>query len=227
MKYANCSVASPAMQPDPAAMKLLLALTLAAALPLVAAPEKRSPASVAPNCEVGLAPGKYSEKSIYRLTADWTDADGKKVRLDSLRGRPVVVAMFFTSCMHSCPFLVNELKVMQKALSAKASDRAQFLLVSIDPERDSATALKEFRTKHKLAGERWTLLTGSHDAVKQLAEKIGFSYAPGSKTQFAHSLLVTVLDGNGEVAHQQVGLGVDRRDATKKLEKLATAKSAH
>ena len=205
---------------------LLLALTFSAAASLVAAPEKRSPTSVAPNCKTGLMPGKYSEKSIYRVTSEWTDADGGKVRLDSLRGRPIVLAMFFTRCQHSCPFIVNDLKAMQKALSAKASDRVQFVLVSIDPERDSAAALKEFRTRHKLASERWTLLTGSHDAVRQLAEKIGFNYAPGSKTQFAHSLLVTVLDGNGDVAHQQAGLGVDRRDATKKLEKLSTAKGA-
>lgn len=206
-------------------MKLLhFALTISAAASLVAAPEKRSPASIAPNCEVGLAPGKYSEKSIYRVTSDWTDADGKTVRLDSMRGRPVVLLLFFTNCQHSCPFLVNDLKAMQKALSAKASDRVNFVLVSIDPERDSAAALKEFRTKHKLTGERWTLLTGSHDAVRQLTEKVGFSFAPGSKTQFAHSLFVTIFDGNGEVAHQQVGIGVDRKDAVKKLEKLATAK---
>ncbi len=208
-------------------MKILsLTFMLCAAATLMAAPEKRSPALVAPNCEVGLAPGKYSEKSIYRVTSDWTDADGKAVRLDSMRGSPVVLLMFFTNCQHSCPFLVNDLKAMQKALSAKAADRVNFVLVSIDPERDSAAALKEFRTKHKLTGERWTLLTGSHDAVRQLSEKAGFSYAPGSKTQFAHSLLVTILDGNGEVAHQQAGIGVDRKDAVRKLEKLSSAKKA-
>ena len=207
-------------------MKLLLALTLTAAASLVAAPQKRPATAAAPNCEVGLLPGKYSEKSIYRVMADWTDADGKKVRLDSLRGRPVVLSMFFTNCIHSCPFMVNELKAMQKSLSGKASSQTKFVLVSIDPERDSAAALKEFRTKHKLSAENWMLLTGSHAAVKELAEKLGFSYAPGSKTQFAHSLLVTVLDGKGEVAHQQSGLGVDRRDAARRVEKIASAKSA-
>ncbi len=207
-------------------MKLLLALMLTTAASLVAAPEKQSALSPAPNCEVGLLPGKYSEKSIYQLTAEWTDADGKKVRLDSLRGRPVVLTMFFTNCQHSCPFMVNELKALEKSLSAKASNRAKFVLVSIDPERDSAAALQAFRAKHKLSAEHWILLTGSHEAVRQLAEKLGFSYAPGSKTQFAHSLLVSVLDGKGEVAHQQSGLGVDRRDAAKQIEKLAAAKNA-
>jgi protein SCO1/2 len=203
---------------------LLLALTLATAASLVAAPEKQPPVKTNANCETGLLPGKYSEKSIYQLTADWTDADGRKVRLDSLRGRPVVLAMFFTNCQHSCPFIVNDLKAMQKALSARASDRVQFVLVSIDPARDSAAALKEFRAKHKLEGERWTLLTGNPDSVRQLAEKIGFNYAPGSQTQFAHSLLVTILGGTGEIAHQQAGIGADRGGAITVLEKLSPAK---
>jgi len=204
---------------------LLLTLTFVTAS-VVAAPERRTPIKPAPNCEVGLAPGKFSERSIYRLTADWTDDSGKSMRLESLRGRPVVVALFFASCEHSCPFIVRDMKAMQAALSAKASERTQFVLVSIDPERDTAAALKQFRTKHKLTGERWTLLTGSHEAVRQLAEKMGFSYAPGSKTQFAHSLLITVLNGAGDIAHQQAGLGVDRRGAISTLEKLAAAKAS-
>jgi len=203
---------------------LLLALTLAATASLVAAPEKKPAIQTDPNCDVGLLPGKFSEKSIYRTASDWTNADGGKVRLDSLRGRPVVLVLFFTNCQHSCPFIVNDMKAMQKALSARSSDRVQFVLVSIDPARDSAAALAQFRTKHKLTGERWTLLTGSPDSVRQLAEKIGFSYAPGSQTQFAHSLLVTVLDGKGEIAHQQAGIGVDRRSAVATLEKLSAKK---
>jgi hypothetical protein len=37
--------------------------------------------------------------------------------------------------------------------------------------------------------------------------------------------MVTVLDGTGEIAHQQVGIGVDRQGAIATLEKLAGGKS--
>jgi protein SCO1/2 len=199
---------------------LLLALTFGMAMNGLAATKKD------PNCEVGLPPGKYSEKSIYRLNAPWTTDAGKEVRLDSLRGKPVVLALFFTSCQHSCPFIVRDMKSLQGALSAKASDKAQFVLVSIDPERDTPEALKAFRKKLQLPAERWMLVRGAPDSVKQLAEKLGFNFSPGSKTQFAHSLLLTVLDGKGEVAHQQAGLGVDRRGAIRTIEKLAAAKKS-
>ncbi len=200
---------------------ILLSLILATATPLFAAQEKRPPVQTTPNCETGLAPGKYTDRSVFRVTSEWTDDSGHKLQLEKLRGHPIVLALFFANCQHSCPFIVRDMKAMQAALTAAASGRTQFVLVSIDPERDSAAVLKDFRTKHKLTAEHWTLLTGGPDGVRELADKLGFNYAPGSKTQFAHSLLITVLDGKGEVAHQQAGLGVDRRGAIGVIEKLA------
>jgi protein SCO1/2 len=118
------------------------------------------------------------------------------------------------------------MKAMQDALTPRAADKAQFLLVSIDPERDTPQALKAFRSKMHLPAERWMLVTGATDSVRQLAEKWTFNYSAGSKTQFAHSLLITILDGKGEIAHQQAGLGVDRRSAIATLEKLCTGKKS-
>jgi protein SCO1/2 len=113
---------------------------------------------------------------------------------------------------------------LQGTLTKRAADKAQFLLVSIDPERDTPEALRAFRSKLRLPAERWMLVTGATESVRQLADRISFNYAPGSKTQFAHSLLVTVLDGRGEIAHQQAGLGVDRRSAAATIEKLSATK---
>jgi protein SCO1 len=171
-------------------------------------------------CEVGLPPGKYSEKSIYRLDSTWHSDTGRTLKLSALQDRPVVLALFFTSCSHSCPIIVAEMKQISSKLARKSQDMVTFVLVSIDPERDSLEALKAFREKHSLAPERWTLLRGQSDAVKELAGSLGFIYAPGSATQFAHSLLITVLNGKGEVAFQQAGLGVDRSEAVVTLKKL-------
>lgn len=194
---------------------LLLALTFAMSMNGLAATKR-------PASEVGTPPGKYPEKSIYRLSSSWTTDAGKPIRLDSLQGKPVVLALFFSNCQHSCPFLVRDMQAMQNALSPRAADKTQFLLVSIDPERDTPAALKAFRSKLRLPAERWMLVTGGTDSVRQVAEKLSFSYSAGSKTQFSHSLLVTVLDGKGQVAHQQAGLGVDRRGAIATLEKLSS-----
>ncbi len=197
---------------------LLLALTFGlAATSLIAADKKTADEGAPP-------PGKYSEKSIYQVTSTWTTDTGKEFQLDSLRGKPVVLGLFFTHCDHSCPVLVRDIKSLQTPLTPKAAGNAQFVLVSIDSERDTPATLKEFRKKYLLADERWILARGDEDAVKQLAEKLGFAYAPGSKTQFGHSVLVTILDEKGVIKHQQAGLGVDRSGAIATIEKLAGAK---
>lgn len=203
-------------------MSLVTWLALAAAA-FAVAKEKPAPTPEPkpPCCREGLPPGKYSEKSIYTLKSEWTSDVGKEVRLEVLRGRPQVVALFFTNCQHSCPLIVADLKRIEKSLPAKARAKTDFLLVTIDPERDSVTALRAFREKYRLGTEHWTLLRGDSEATQSLAAMLGFRYFPGSNTQFAHSLLITVLNGSGEIAFQQSGIGVDPRDAVAAVAKLA------
>lgn len=174
-----------------------------------------------PCCREGLPPGKYSDKSIYSLKAEWTADVGKTVRLDALRGRPQVVALFFTNCQHSCPLIVADMKRVEKSLPAKARGKVDFLLVSIDPQRDTVEALRAFREKYRLGLAHWSLLRGEPKDVQALAALLGFNYSPGSNTQFAHSLLLTVLNPAGEIVYQQAGLGGDVSGLVGTLVKVA------
>lgn len=160
-----------------------------------------------PSCRVGLPPGKYSETSLYTLDSTWTTDAGREVKLNVLRGYPQVVAMFFTNCQHSCPLIVADMKSIEKALPRGVRSKVDFLLVSIDPNRDTPEVLRAFREKHRLGTEHWTLLRGSADAVKSLAEKLGFQYYPGSEKQFGHTLVISILNQNGEIVFQQGGVG--------------------
>ena len=185
----------------------------AVAEPKIAAPQP-------PCCREGLPPAKYSEKSLYSLNPIWTSDVGREVKLEVLRGRPQVIALFFTSCEHSCPLIVADLKAIDKALPANIREKVDFLLVSIDPERDTSEALRAFRAKHELPTGRWTLLRGSAEATRQLAEMVGFNYLPGSPTQYAHSLLISIIDEAGVIVFQQVGLGRPPDDAVASLSRV-------
>ena len=181
------------------------------------AAEPKGAVPAPPCCREGLPPGKYSEKSLYSLNAIWTSDVAREVKLEVLRGRPQVIALFFTSCEHSCPLIVADLKAIDKALPHNVRDKVDFLLVSIDPERDTPEALRAFRAKHELPTERWTLLRGSAEAMRQLAGKVGFNYQPGSPTQYAHSLLISIVDKSGVIVFQQAGLGRPPDDAVADL----------
>jgi protein SCO1/2 len=115
------------------------------------------------------------------------------------------------------------LKAIEKALPRSLRGKVDFLLVSIDPDRDTPEVLHAYRARHQLTTEHWTLLTGPAAAVKQLADMVGFQYYPGSQRQYAHSLLVTILDQNGEIVFQQAGVGASLDGAIGTLKKLATS----
>jgi len=60
--------------------------------------------------------------------------------------------------------------------------------------------------------------------VRELAEKSGFNYYPGSTTQFAHSLLIFVLNDSGEIVFKQAGIGNDRKELVATLTRLVSKK---
>lgn len=204
----------------------LLCLTALAATPIWAETVKKPlKPTEPPCCREGLPPRKFSEKSIYSIDADWTADVGREVKLSALRGRPQVMALFFTNCEHSCPLIVKDMKAIEKALPANIRDRVDFLLVSIDPARDTPEVLRTYREKHELSVAHWSLLRGKPDDVKKLADLVGFRYYPGSTLQYAHSLLISVLDPTGEIVFQQSGIGSIRDDALAAVLRMFPAKA--
>ena len=81
--------------------------------------------------------------------------------------------------------------------------------MSIDSKRDTPAELAAFREKRQLARERWTLLRGGADDVRELAALLGVNYAEDSRGQFAHTNLITLLNAEGEIAFQHAGLKQD------------------
>lgn len=186
-------------------------LFLASLASAVGAAEKTAAAKDA-CCDV-IAPGApLAARSLYQLDATWTDDAGRTVKLASLRGQPVVLAMFFTSCEYACPVLVSDLQRLRAALPAAVRAQTRFVLVSFDTARDTPVVLAAYREKAALdAG--WTLLRGEPAAVQELAMLLGVKYKQDARGQFSHSNLLTVLNPAGEIAHQHPGLQGDVSEA--------------
>ncbi len=194
-------------------MKTLLALLLPCAL-LAAEP-------LPPCCRPALPAGKPTDTSLYLLDSKWTSDVGREIKLGALRGRPQIVAMFFTHCEYACPILVSELKTIESKLPPAVLGKVDFLLVSIDSKRDTPAELAAFREKRQLARERWTLLRGEADDARELAALLGVNYTEDARGQFAHTNLITVLNAEGEIAFQHAGLKQDAAPLIAAIEKAA------
>ncbi|HEY0020234.1 MAG TPA: SCO family protein [Longimicrobium sp.] len=162
------------------------------------------PSADAPSAAADLSPADFS---VYDLEARWRDQEGRDRGLASLRGKTQVVAMVYTTCTHTCPAIVAELKRLEAALPAGERAKVGFVLVSLDPARDTPAQLKAFATSMRLDPAAWTLLTGGEDAVRELAAVLGIRYRAETDAQISHSNTYLVLDTAGRMVHRQDGVG--------------------
>lgn len=159
----------------------------------------------ADTCCSEFAGTSYTKESVYQLDGRFTDDSGRPFTLGALRGHPVALDMFFASCGYACPLTVADLLSVQKRLPAGLAGRTLFVLVSFDTARDTPKALADYRAQHQL-GANWILLHGDGDSIRELAALLGVKYKQEADGSFSHSNLVTILNSQGEIIHQRVGL---------------------
>jgi protein SCO1/2 len=186
---------------------------------LAAATAALAAENAAPCCPVAPPATPVSSRSLYQLDARWTDDAGGNMTLASLRGQPVILAMFFASCEYACPVLVSDIQRLRAQLPAADAARTRVVLVTFDPERDTPAALRAFRERSGL-DTSWTLLRGEDTAVQELAMLLGVKFRREARGQFAHSNLFTLLNAEGEIAHQTLGLMGDVSPAARIISAL-------
>jgi protein SCO1/2 len=178
-----------------------------------------------PCCREAAATSPMTDKSLYQLESTWTSDVGKEIKLSVLRGRPQVLAMFFTSCEYACPIIVENMKSVERAIPKSLRDKVDFLLVSFDVKNDTVEALKAYRAKNELATTHWSLLRGKEDDVRELAALLGINYQRDARGQFSHSNTISVLNAEGEIIFQQAGLNKDAKETVAAIEKVLSAKT--
>jgi protein SCO1 len=96
-----------------------------------------------------------------------TDQSGTIVTDKSLQGRPTLVFFGFTHCPDVCPTSLFEMSEVLRAMGADA-DRVNAYFITVDPERDTAAAMKDYLSSFDphLKG-----LTGDPAAVAKVASE--------------------------------------------------------
>ena len=161
--------------------------------------------------------------SLYQLDVPLTEQTGRTFALRELRGRPQLVAMFYTSCRYVCPLIIDTAKATERALPAALQPRFDVLLVSIDPERDDVAALASVAKRRALDATRWRLVRTDAANVRQLAAALGIQYRQLTDGEFNHASVLTVLDAEGRIVRQTRTLGEADPDVAAALGELAKA----
>jgi protein SCO1/2 len=144
--------------------------------------------------------------SIYQLAMPLTLQDGTHTTLAALRGQPTVITMFYASCDGVCPMIAFSMRRMEAKLTAKERERAQWVMVSFDPEHDTPEALREFAATNQLDLARWRLARPDDSSVRNLAAALGVRYRKLPNGAFSHSTEIVLLDANGVIKARTANL---------------------
>ena len=108
-----------------------------------------------------------------RLTAgesvpsfELTDQFGRSADSGDFRGRVVLLTFLYTHCPDVCPIVTGQLRKVNEALEAEASEIA-LVAISVDPERDTVEAALDYSDKWRMS-ERWEYLVGSRDELREV-----------------------------------------------------------
>lgn len=135
--------------------------------------------------------------SLYQLPVHLQSASGGHLMLEQYRGEPLVVTMFYGTCKSVCPLLTKSMTATAAGLPPAARDKVRFLMVTLDPERDTTAELARFAKDYGLQSPRFEVARTSPDGVRLLAAALGIKYRKLPDGNFSHSSVLTALDAEG------------------------------
>jgi protein SCO1 len=127
-----------------------------------------------------------------------TDQAGQSVTEKNLQGRPTLVFFGFTHCPDVCPTSLFEISEVLRAMG-KDADRVNAYFISVDPERDSTAAMKDYLSSFDphLKG-----LTGAPADVAKVATeyRVYAKKVPLKDGDYTmdHTALVYLMDRDGK-----------------------------
>lgn len=143
--------------------------------------------------------GKMVTDTVWHRVKNinFTNQLGKKVSLDDLHGKIIVLDFFFTRCPSICPGLARSMKRLQDSF-VKNDSIVQFISISIDPEHDSVQQLRKFADRYNINHDTWWMVTGNKKEIYDFAlQEIKANIAdPGVDTAFIHTENFFLLDSN-------------------------------
>jgi len=126
-----------------------------------------------------------------------TDQAGQTVTEKSLQGRPTLIFFGFTHCPDVCPTSLFEISEVLKAMGGDA-DRVNAYFISVDPERDTNAAMKDYLSSFDphLKG-----LTGDPEAIAKALSgfRVYARKVPLKDGDYTmdHTALVYLMDRDG------------------------------
>lgn len=153
--------------------------------------------------------------TVFHQIGDFSlvNQDSQVISPQTVEGKVYVADFFFTNCPSICPAMTGQKLRVYEALK----DQQDFMMIShtVDPERDSVAALKEFAENIGVTAERWHFATGDEAYIHNLGIKSYLLPAqadPEAPGGFLHSDRLVLIDRKGRIRGMYSGTSKERVD---------------
>jgi protein SCO1 len=166
--------------------------------------------------EEGERLSKIGPAPAFTLTAQ----DGRRLALNELRGKVVVVTFIYASCADACPLLTAKMATLQDDLGADFGPKVFFVSITVDPERDRPEVLTRYAQAHGANLSGWAFLTGAPDEIRAVARQYGIYYKKQAAGDVDHTFLTSLVDQSGTLRVQYLGVRFDPDELRRDLQSL-------
>ncbi len=151
---------------------------------------------------------------LVDLSLSFTNEEGESVPLATYfrDNKPVVLTLVYYGCPMLCGQVLEGTTRALKKVDLDIGEDYRVVSVSFDTTESHELAAKKKRTyvrrmNRDSTEQGWAFLTSNDDAVRQLANQVGFKYHyDEASAQFAHSAVIVVLTPTGRVSRYFFGI---------------------
>lgn len=162
------------------------------------------PQTGAVDAETALA---LSRAAIGRQLGDYQflDSNRQPVSLSDFRGKPLIINLVYTACVHTCPVIAQTLdEHARSARDVLGDDSFNIVSIGFDTANDTPERMRAFARQQGLRLDNWRFLAADSEAMERLTQALGFVYYASPKG-FDHLAQLSLLDAEGRVYRQIYG----------------------
>ena len=139
---------------------------------------------------------------INHTVADFQliNQNGETITEEDYRDKIYVVDFFFTRCPSICPIMANNLVELQRKFLE--NEEVKLLSISVTPEIDSVSVLRNYATDNGVIDAKWNVTTGHKRHIYELARRSYFAVVEqgdGGLQDFIHTPNFILVDAKKQI----------------------------
>jgi len=126
-------------------------------------------------CVLVASAAAANAQGIYSTAGPWVDDASRPVRLETLAGTYTVATMAYGACQRVCSTTLRRIEELHD-LAQERHLSLNFVVFGLDPAEDKPSDWANFRADRHLAFADLQFLSGSAEATRRVANRLGVHY---------------------------------------------------